>query len=326
MKTAQSIFGRIYQQASSIKNFFYDCEIFKSYQVDCPVISVGNLSFGGVGKTPCVIFLAQEFQKKFKTTLICKSYKAQLHEPRKVSLDGAEPAQLFGDEACVLSQSLPQVSVWSGPHKSDTLLASLAENPELVIVDDGFSHRKIKRQFDLVLIDSTVGLTHFQREKTASLSRASAVLLTKTNQAQPSAVILLKKEIESSFAHLQGAVFFAETKTELDLPKESELFVFCGLAQPQSFVKALQLKGFKITIQKHFEDHYQYSVDDQEALLSQFNELKKNNPNLKLVTTLKDAVKIGHKKLKQEISTAAHSISMADTEKEILFEKIRKSL
>ncbi|MEQ1723511.1 MAG: tetraacyldisaccharide 4'-kinase, partial [Pseudobdellovibrio sp.] len=168
---------KIYHLLVASKNYMYDRKFFKSKKISAPVISVGNLSFGGVGKTPCIIFLAEELSKTQKVSIITKSYKASLKEPAPVNLDIERAAALYGDEACLIQAKLPHCRVWSGPVKYQTALASLIERPQVVLLDDGFSHRQLCRNFDLILIDATVGFKDYQREPISSLVRSSAVII-----------------------------------------------------------------------------------------------------------------------------------------------------
>ena len=183
----------IYDFIIFIKNKSYDLGIFKKVFLDIPIISIGNLSVGGTGKTPCVYFVAKElFHEKLfkKIVIVSRSYKGKLKVAMPVNLILDNAAAVFGDEPCMLQSKLPFCTVWAGPAKFKTAQAAvLKDKPDLILIDDGFSHRKLSRHFDLVLIDATASLGNFQtlpvgrlREPINSLKRASAILLTKTNQ------------------------------------------------------------------------------------------------------------------------------------------------
>jgi len=219
-------FEILYQCISKLRNYFYDTDWLESVRVEAPVISIGNLSFGGTGKTPCLVFLAQCFSPKLKVVVISKSYKSKLAEAEKVDLARANAAAYFGDEACLLKKLLPNCAVWSGPHKFRTAqVASLYEKPDLIFIDDGFSHRRLKRNFDLVLIDATKGFEDYWREGLNSLQRADAVMLTKTNFQTALQIERIQQKIVQRHPHLSRAVFLSETKTDLNLPSGSDLFV-----------------------------------------------------------------------------------------------------
>ncbi len=187
----------LYEGLSNLKNFLYNYNFIKKTVIGIPVLSVGNLSVGGTGKTPCVCFLAQTLleKKMFRSIgIVSRSYKTALKSPQKVDLTRPQAAQIYGDEPCLLQKKLPACSVWSGPQKYLTAkLAVTQETFDLIIVDDGFSHRKLHRHFDLVLIDVTAPLSEYQvlpqgrlREPLSQLHRAHALLLTKTNLVEQS--------------------------------------------------------------------------------------------------------------------------------------------
>ncbi|MEK6627470.1 MAG: tetraacyldisaccharide 4'-kinase [Bdellovibrionota bacterium] len=308
------------------KNRLYSLQILNAVKLSIPVISVGNLSFGGVGKTPCVIFLAEELVKKYKINIITKSYKANLRYPERVKLKSDNSAQKFGDESCLLQAQLPSCNVWAGPNKSQTALASLVDQPGLIILDDGFSHLKLKRNFDLLLIDATQGFNTYLREPIGSLKRAHAVLITKTNLSQSEKVSEIKKQIANLAPHLSEHIFLSRMKTELALDKIMPLFIFCGLGRPETFVQDLTQQGYKVVHQKFFPDHHNYTISDQQQLLDEYNKLLKKHDNIRLVTTEKDLTKISEISLKKYLTVPKHNLEMDRVQKEALFEKIRLSL
>ncbi len=308
------------------KNYLYQTQVFNTIKLPVPIISVGNLSFGGAGKTPCVIFLASSFSEKYKINIISKSYKASLKQPERVELSSSNPAQKFGDEACLLQSKLPNCNVWSGPNKFQTAAASLVDQPSLFILDDGFSHLKLKRNFDLVLIDSTQGLSTYLREPISSLKRANAVLITKTNLSQGKNITEIKKQITSIAPHLSGCIYLSRMKTELELDKVEPLFVFCGLARPETFIQDLTQQGYKVIYQKFFPDHHKYTATDQHQLLDEYNNLKKKHSHLRLVATEKDLTKISEVSLKKYLITPSYNLEMDRNDMEALIEKIRQTL
>lgn len=315
---------KIYHLLVGIKNYLYDRQLIKSVNIKFPVISVGNLAFGGVGKTPCVIFIGEELSSEYKINIVTKSYKATLTEPKKVNLNLQHAAQLFGDEACLIQSKLPNCGVWSGPNKASTAAASTINQPDFILMDDGFSHRRLKRNFDLVLIDATQGFNTYQREPISSLRRAHAVLITKVNLSGHSAVTEIENKILSLAPHLAGAVFFSRVKTELELDRKFPLFVFCGLGRPDTFIQDLQRQGYNIVRTKYYPDHFNYSEAEQNNILAEYFELHQKFENMKLVTTEKDLIKLTESSLKNILFTPKHRIELDSDQKEALLEKIRQ--
>ncbi len=311
---------KIYHLAVGAKNCLYDLKLVKPLALGVPLISVGNLSFGGAGKTPCIVVLAEEFSKKFKINVIAKSYKAAAKVPEKVNLERIAAPLFYGDEACLLQRKLQNCSVWSGPVKADTALASLTENPTLLLLDDGFSHRKLMRNFDLLLVDATEGLSDYLREPVRNLRRAHAVLITKSNLVSSEKVRQLKADIITAAPSLEDSVYLATSDSELAVEESAPLFIFCGLAKPQSVV----LSGRTVVHREIFPDHYGYGEKAELKILQTFADLQVRHRNLKLVCTEKDFVKLSNPQLLTAVNVIGHKMEISG--KEALFEKIRLSL
>lgn len=316
---------KIYHAAVNVKNYFYDSGLAKPTRLGIPVVSIGNLSFGGVGKTPCVILLAEELSKYYQINVITKSYKAELKEPRRVDLSSIEAWKLFGDEACLIRSKLHNCNVWSGPNKSETALASLVDEPTLCLLDDGFSHRKLGRNFDLLLIDATEGLEGLLREAKSHLKRAHAVLITKINLVGSHTLSAIKEQVLELAPALENNIYFSSVKTELKVDKKDPLFVFCGLGKPETFVQDLQNQGYNIAYKKFFDDHHQYNLNEEQEIYKEFLSLQEKTKNLQLVATEKDFIKLGYSELKNAINLTQHKIEINKEQKEVLIEKIRQS-
>jgi tetraacyldisaccharide 4'-kinase len=319
------IFEPAYHFISSVRNFFYDQNFISKEKLGVPVISVGNLSFGGVGKTPCIIFLASQFSKEFNVAVVCKSYRTQLKSPHKVDLLDSNAPQLFGDEPCVIQQALPTCHVWSGPKKFKTARAALSDSPDIIFVDDAFSHRKLFRNFDLVLIDATVGFNTYLRESKKNLIRCNAVLITKVNLVNQNKVSEIEKQILKLCPQLTGSIYQSQVETRLNIEKRSQVMIFCGLANPESFFHDVEGQKMDIIKKEIFTDHHRYTIFEQKNILAKFMELRRSNPNLKLLTTHKDFIKITDLDLRNAVTVADHKMVMDDISKESLFEKIRKT-
>lgn len=309
----------LYHSVSSAKNFLFEKNILKKVELPVPVISVGNLTFGGSGKTPHIEFLAKELSLKYKVAIVCRSYKASLAEPKKVDLNQQNSTAVFGDEACMLQAKLPQCFVWSGPLKSQTAKAALSDQPDLILVDDGFSHFALKRNFDLLLFPSDFTLSTFTRESFKSIQRANAVIITKENLVGSENVQAIKDLILKEAPHLKNAIYTSKTSCRLDIDEKSEIFAFCALAKPEDFFSSLS----KVVFKEIFSDHHQYTEDDQISLYNKYNELKKTYPNLQIITTEKDFVKIKNEKLKSVLRIAVLKLEMSEKNQEGLLGQIR---
>lgn len=316
---------KLYHLLSAIKRLLYESGVLTKKKLNIPVVSVGNISFGGVGKTPCVIMLADELSKKYKINVVSKSYKTKLKYAMQVDLNLTNSAELFGDEPCLIQQKSKNSTVWSGPNKSETAEASLVTKPDIIILDDGFSHFKLHRNFDLLLIDSTVGLNSYLRESKKSIKRSNAILLTKTNLVTAEKISEIKNEIISIAEQLKNSIYLSTNEIRLDVETSHPLFAFCGIANPESFVSSLKKKNYQVVHTVFFEDHFNYDEKNQLKILDTFNQLKSKFPNLKMVTTEKDAVKLNIKYLKENTNLVFYNFQLNEGSKEDLIEKIRSS-
>lgn len=323
----------IYEAGAALKNKIYDSGYIKSVVLPVPVVSVGNISLGGTGKTPCVIFLVNELLalgKYKKIVIVSRSYKGQLRHPSKVNLGLPNATSIYGDEPCLLQSVLQECSVWAGPHKTQTAQASLlAETPDLIVIDDGFSHRRLARQFDLVLIDATAPLEYYKtlpvgrlRESLSQLKRADAILVTKTNLVDEEKIRKLKAIVAENAPHLIRNVYRANSLMNIGdlVPAKNSLFVFCGLGNPESLKQSLEQLHFSIDEFRKFPDHYHYSSSELDSILTSFLEKQRLDPNLKLVTTAKDLIKIKQHAIFNSVTSVDYKLEILN--KGELFEKI----
>lgn len=264
----------------------YQIGLFKSAKPDCWVISVGNITWGGTGKTPLVEALAEFFQEK-----------------------GRRPAILirgYGkDEVSMLKSRLKDVPVLAGTNRLKTARQAKAEyNADIIILDDGFQHWRLKRDVDLVLLDASFPFGNRRlipggalREPLARLNRADAFVLTKSDLAEG--------DIESIKRELRGynpraPIYQARhqprylrnlnsnEKIEPSTLKDKRLALLCGLAQPESLAKAVQAQGARVVLKFYFPDHHQYC---QEDLLNVISRCRQNQVGV-IITTEKDAPKL----------------------------------
>lgn len=294
--------------------------------VGIPVISVGNINTGGSGKTPFIQFLVNEIKSKYpqkKIVIISKSYKASLKHPQEVTkLDISKPT-VFGDEPCLL-KSLLDADVWSGPVKYKTLAAALKLKPyDLAIIDDGFSHRKIKRQLDIVLFDVSRSRAHYQimpfgfmREPWSALKRASLVILTKLENQEIGRINFYRNEILKHQENLVSLQFNSEIKL-----KEKNVFLVAGIGNPEALIQNLKQQGYQVIRSKLYEDHYEFPASEQEKIWNEYQQLKTES-DVALVTTSKDLIKLSHPEILQNIKTIELNVSMSNETLKVLHEKI----
>lgn len=289
----------------AFRNWLYDQGWMRRYVPPVPlVISIGNIVAGGTGKTPVTILFAQAFYEQFPLAILSRGYrsKAEKLDNPLVLCEGQGPlypADYCGDEPYMFALRLPKAHIIvGGNRKIASYLASKA-GAQVILLDDGMQHRKLARDFDVVVIDvrDPFGQNHFLprgflREDKKSLSRANLIVLNHiSNRAQFDYV---KDQVVSyTSAPIVGTQWKTAHITDLKGQKiESiqgqKLGMFCGIAHPESFKRTLEQEGATVVGEYWLSDHE--SPDEQELHLFAENCLKKEAKWL--VCTEKDRVKL----------------------------------
>lgn len=251
----------------------------KTVEPPLPLISVGNITYGGTNKTPFVEMLAKFAESKgVKAGIVTRGYSGRSHDVL-VILGGNASREQAGDEPLMLSRELPEVPVAVAKNRIDGVKALRDSGAELVIADDAFQHRALGRDVNIVLIDSVCPFgsgrlipAGIMREKIHALSRADIVVLTKSEQAAPEKLASLRKTVMQYVP--EGNIFTSRLESDgwivfgTQTPPESgaKVFTFSAIGSPESFTRYVQDMGLVITGQKKFRDHHQYSRADLENM------------------------------------------------------------
>lgn len=278
-----------YGFGTRFRNVLFDCGLKPTHDVGAPVIAIGNITTGGTGKTPMVAFVVNWLTLRgYRPGIVSRGYRS-LHEGEN-------------DEKRVLALSCPGV-----PHIQDRDRVAAARrlitehHVNVIVADDAFQHRRLARCCDVVLIDALNpwGYGHFLprgllRESRSSLSRASAVILTRADQAEaPDRAAIWQqvrrwlpqaKTIEVAFRPTQFRNLAGDTVDRLS----GRVLGFCGIGNPFAFGPTLVAANLPGTIVVPFPDHHHYSSKDIAALV----ELAQKMGHTALVTTVKDLVKL----------------------------------
>lgn len=282
-----------YGLATFLRNTFFNLGFLKTNHIPIPVISVGNLTAGGTGKTPMVEWVAKFIRDlDLRPVILSRGYK------------GAGGAN---DEALLLEEHLPDVPHLQGPDRTSLAHTAIEElEAEILILDDGFQHRRIGRDLDILLLDSTNpwGFNHLLprgtlRETTHGLRRADIIVLTRVDQVDQTTLEKIKTQIH----RIKGTITICEATHEpkecvryqneplpLDKLKGSKLLVFCGLGNPQSMLTTLESLGANIVDSKIFPDHHPYTSTDVEQIID-WADANRNDFDF-LITSEKDLVKL----------------------------------
>ncbi len=278
----------LYGAATALRNTLYDRGVLSSRRLEQPVVSVGNLSVGGSGKTPFVIALGNLLKARgIRFDVLARGYRRKTRGVLVVESDGN--AADFGDEPLLIARRLG-VPVIVGESRYDAgRVAERKFQPQLHILDDGFQHRSLVRDFDIVLMpecdfDDRILPSGRLREPLSSLQRADAIVLSRDPSGQDSSIHDLTIE---NLAR-QGKLIW-RIKRELLLPNlPSAPVVFCGIARPGQFFAQVRAAGITPAAEVIFRDHHAYDLDDIQALVRARRDRQADG----FLTTEKDAINL----------------------------------
>ncbi len=269
----------IYGGVAAARNALYDRGLLRSGRLQGPVISVGNLSTGGSGKTPFVILLGELLRARgIKFDVLSRGYGRKTRGLLLVDPGGLP--QDFGDEPLLIARRL-QAQVVVGEDRYEAgRFAESRFGAQMHLLDDGFQHRGLARNFDIVLVTPEDARDRLLpagrlREPLRALRRADAVVLT--SGASPEAFPLSGKTV---WRVRRGII-------AQDIPPRP--VVFCGVARPQTVLLQLRAAGIDPVAEAFFRDHHAYTEKDVHDLL----QLKQRSEAGGFVTTEKDAVNLG---------------------------------
>lgn len=308
MKPHWSLFplSPLYGLATVMRNWLYDLGILNSVDVGVPVISIGNITAGGSGKTPIVMNAASIFlDAKKRVAIISRGYGRETKGTIIVS-DGQNilaDADSGGDEPLLIALQLKNAIVISDEDRVRGARKAIEDfGAEVIVLDDGFQHRHIKRIKDIVLIDSqqspfeTMLLpAGYRRETPGSLKRADSVIVTKVKDEDTSKMLLssikldsVQHKFSSSFRPSGIKHLFGGVVQSIDMLKGHTAIAFCGIAKPESFKETLSSCGVDIREFFSFGDHHRYLQSEIEMIVRSMQSHKTDF----IMTTEKDAMRL----------------------------------
>lgn len=296
----------LYRFAVAVRNFGYSHGMFKIQRLSCPVISIGNLTTGGTGKTPVTMLIAERLRHKKTTAILSRGYQSG-NEHKCVVLRGSDIANpdvsIVGDEIALMASQLPDAWFGVGTNRiASALKLQESQIIQAIVLDDGFQHRCIARDCDIVLVDASNPFGNGMslpagpmRERITSLRRSHAVVITRCESVDELAVAELTARTSRYID--EARIFRAETviKAIRAINRKSELaitdrrvWLFSGIGNPNAFENAVAATGARICGHTVFPDHHRYSENEIETL----NRILSDNQAEYLLTTAKDAVKL----------------------------------
>jgi tetraacyldisaccharide 4'-kinase len=316
----------IYGAVTGIRNFLYDKNLLKTVEFSLPVICVGNITMGGTGKTPHTEYIAHLLGSRFRVAVLSRGYKRKSEGFRFVEINST--AAESGDEPLQIKRKLPSVIVAVDSNRINGINRILRDKPgtEVIILDDGFQHRRIRPGFSIVLSDFRKLFLHDHllpygslRESWPNIRRADLLLVTKT----PADSDVERKTIAGELAGEGiGNIFFTSigyldpVPVFTEYPDQgvnsfpgAEAVVVTGIANPEPFIG--YLKGILSDIvHLSFPDHHDFSEKDINAITLAWHELK---PAARyLITTEKDAVRLREfSNIEEEIRRASFFVPVS---------------
>lgn len=312
-----SLMALLYGTGVRLRSTAYARQWIKKNRLDCVVVSVGNLALGGTGKTPVTIHLARLIQSYgYRVVVINRGYKGGAEETGGVVSNGEEiamPPRECGDEAYMMAKILKGIPVLVGRDRHAAgSMALQAFRPQVILLDDGFQHIRLKRDMDLVLLDAEEPFGNGKlfprgvlRESKNAMQRAGAIVLTRADKGRPAA-------FEDVERHAPGKPIFQcahrpyiagmispNTTKELDAPTSGEAvgmdclkgrrgYAFSGIARNERFQETLEQAGVHVCGASFFDDHHWYSGGELKEIA---RSAVKKGANL-IITTQKDFARI----------------------------------
>ena len=293
----------VYGSIIWIRNKLYDLNWISSAAFDIPIISVGNITTGGSGKTPLVMYLADLLQKNGKNPGIVSRGYGRKSQGMVIVHDGKElitDVENSGDEPYLMASVLKTVPVVVCEDRQEGISQLIKNNSDdVIIIDDGFQHRKVKRDLDIVTISANDQKEDYRllpwgklREPLQNIGRANIAIFTGTNNYNPPELLpsikpYVKGELLLSSQQLT-LMKYDEDGYRKSLPPEKELFAFCGIAEPKSFFNSITRLDLRLSGKRIFRDHQQYT----ESVITKLSAQIKSSNCTGVITTEKDLVKL----------------------------------
>ncbi|MFQ5443601.1 MAG: tetraacyldisaccharide 4'-kinase [Nitrospinales bacterium] len=297
-----------YRGLHRLRLLAYRFGLFKSRRLAGRVISVGNLTLGGTGKTPMTLMIAEILRGHgYKPAILSRGYGGNSAQEINVVCDGKHvllPPELVGDEPVMMAKKLKNVPILTGPNRYKTGRHALEQlGADTLILDDGFQHLALARDLNILLFDhqNPFGNGYLfpagnLREPLNEARRADLICImnhtgkggsTEIEQIVPSGIPIIKTSLRlDSIIHLDSGEV-----QESDYLQGQPVAVFCGIAKPDAFEKMLERVQAHVVLFRPFPDHHSYTAHDLKTL-----EMDAKSAGAKfLLTTEKDAVKLkGH--------------------------------
>lgn len=339
LKPLSSVWDGVYKTRRSL----YEYGLLKKNYFKVPIISVGNITFGGTGKTPLIIWLIKRLESYgFETLVLTRGYKGKLEHKSGVIKGGqkflSNPHE-FGDEPLLISKQMKKGAVVVGKRRSQNLKKYFPIlRPDVVLLDDGFQHIQLYRSFNIVLFDALLPLDRYKtaplgylREGLSSLKDADAILISRADQVDEEKLESLlkllgqyhRKEIpigRLAYETTRIVDCFDREILKTDELKGQKVMALTAIAAPESFYNLLESFGAQIVAKKVYPDHYFFNHEDINEIL-----IESVKHDAIVLTSEKDMVKLRKVTKDSKIMSLNIDVKFLSGEDELM-KKFRKIL
>lgn len=306
-----SLIGHLYGKIADLRNRMYDRGIFEAHDLKARTISIGNITTGGTGKTPLVAYVSRNLADRGeKVCILTRGYGREESSKRVLVSDGKQilaTAAESGDEPFELAQKLlgKALVIADADRVAAADWAVRKFGVTTFVLDDGFQHRRAKRDLDIVCIDATDPFGRREmlpagrlREPIENLARADVVVITRSDLSDIENLKFEISDLRSDipiFTTLNRIARVTDLKSGETVDHDgsihltsSRALAFCGLGNPENFYALLRREGFNIAETRSFRDHHAYSQADADEVIKAATDSRADI----LLTTAKDAVKL----------------------------------
>jgi len=285
--------GACYGWIIQLRHWLYDSGWIGQNRVAVPVISIGNIVVGGTGKTPLVLFLAQELSQFAKLAILSRGYRSKKeHMPGSTYVAIDSSPEECGDEPCLLAAKLPQVLVFVGKNRSVSAQDAVAHGAQLILLDDGMQHRRLSRDIEMIVIDAQDPFGQgfylpggLLRDHPKRLKKADMIVATNLQGLQQYQEIKMQLA-QYTCAPVVGMQLKAEE--DADFLREKKIGLFCAIGNPSRFQATIEGLGGALVDSLIANDHMFFSIQELESFAMQ---CYKKGAEL-LVCTEKDWIKL----------------------------------
>lgn len=320
------------------RNWLYDNGYLKVHRFSVPIVSIGNLTWGGTGKTPILCELLRwSLEQGLKPAVVSRGYKGRVRGVERVAFDG-DPTH-FGDEPVMVANRFSNVPIYVGADRVAAVKTILAnEKIQIIFADDAFQHRRLGRSLDVVILDCTEKTENYKvaplgraRENKKALCRAQFVILNKVNLSPPqnkqAALDFIGQICSDVGTPIIESEYYLKRLVKMDgteeatSPRYQSVLLVSGIGNPSAFA-ALVSKNHDVRGHLIYRDHHNYSDLDIEKIINEAQRLKVE----KIFITEKDAIKLRRFKEKLTLVCVAELAPKLSLRVKGLYEKILDQL